>query len=61
MVPVMSIKEEIAQKKIAILPWSEEKLETAVLMIWHREKWISPTLQAFMDTTREVMNSPDFN
>ena len=59
MAPMMSIKKEIAQEKIAILPWAEEKLETAVLMIWHRDKWISPALRAFMDNAREVMNFPE--
>lgn len=61
MIPMMSIKKEIAQKTIAILPWAEEKLETAVLMIWHKDKWISPILQAFMDTAREVMNFRDID
>ena len=61
MVPLMSIKKEIAQEKITILPWQEERLETAVLMIWHKDKWVSPTLQAFMDTTREVMKNHDSN
>ncbi|MCG8639952.1 MAG: LysR family transcriptional regulator [Desulfobacterales bacterium] len=59
MMPVMAITAELAQQKLAILPWSEEKLETAILMIWHRDKWLPPTLQAFMDTVREVMRSPE--
>ncbi len=55
MIPMMSVEKEIAQKKLKMLPWAEEKLETAVLMIWHKDKWISPTLRAFMDTVKEVM------
>jgi len=58
MIPMMSVAQEIAQQKLKILPWSEEKLETAILMIWHKEKWLSPTLQAFMDTVKKVMESP---
>ena len=58
-IPMMSIAQEIEQQKIVILPWSEEQLETAILMIWHKDKWLSPTLQAFMDTAKEVMQSPD--
>jgi len=52
MIPMMAIKQEIAEKKLAILPWSQEKLETAILMIWHKDKWLSPALQSFMDTVR---------
>ena len=57
MIPQMAIKEEIAQKELTILPWPEETLETAILMIWHKDKWLSPTLQAFMNTVREVVKS----
>ncbi|MGD9367954.1 MAG: LysR family transcriptional regulator [Desulfobacteraceae bacterium] len=55
MIPLMAIKNEIAQKKMTILSWPEEVLETAILMIWHKNKWLSPTLQAFMNTVKEVM------
>ncbi len=55
MVPQMAIKSEIARNEITILSWPEEKLETAILMIWHKDKWLSPTLQAFMNTVKEVM------
>lgn len=60
-IPRMSVTQEIAQQKLIILPWSEEQLETAILMIWHKDKWLSPTLQAFMDTVKAVMQSPDIN
>ena len=56
MIPRMSVKEEIDQKKMVALALPEENLETAVLMIWHKEKWVSPTLQAFMETVRRVMS-----
>jgi DNA-binding transcriptional LysR family regulator len=55
MIPEIAVRAEIAQKKLAILPWAEDRLEAAILMIWHKDKWISPTLQAFMDTVREVI------
>jgi DNA-binding transcriptional LysR family regulator len=59
MIPMMSVAPEIEQKKLTILRWSEEKLETAILMIWHKDKWLSPTLQAFMDTVKKIMKSAD--
>lgn len=61
MIPKMAVEQEITQKKLTVLPWSKEKLETAILMIWHKDKWLSPTVQAFMDTVKEVMKSPDIN
>ncbi|MBF0526556.1 MAG: LysR family transcriptional regulator, partial [Deltaproteobacteria bacterium] len=53
--PELSVKKEIAAKELVVLPWGDEVLETGILMIWHKDKWISPTLQAFMNTVREVV------
>jgi DNA-binding transcriptional LysR family regulator len=54
--PEFSSKKEINEEELAVLPWAEELLETAVLMIWHKDKWISPALLAFMNAVREVMD-----
>lgn len=58
MLPMMAVRQEIVEKKMVELPWPEEKLETAILMIRHKGKWLSPALQYFMDTIREAL-SPD--
>lgn len=53
--PEVAVAEEVLRKKLVILPWSEGAIEVAILMIWFRDRWISPTLQAFMDVTRRVV------
>lgn len=53
--PEIAVAAEVAQKKLVILPWSEGKIEVATLMIWYRDRWISPTLKAFMEVTKRVM------
>ncbi len=58
MIPALSIRREMAKKRLVVLPWSDEPLETAVLMIHHKDKWLSPTTRAFMDIAREVMKEP---
>ncbi|MFZ0942595.1 MAG: LysR family transcriptional regulator [Syntrophobacteraceae bacterium] len=55
--PEITVKDEIHDKKLVVLPWSEEVLETAILMIRHKDKWISPTLSAFMEDAREVITA----
>lgn len=55
MIPLMAIEKEVTQKEMIILSWPEEALETGILMIWHKDKWLSPTLEAFMNTVKEVM------
>lgn len=55
MFPMMAVRQEIAEGKLALLPCPEDRLETAILMIWHKDKWISPILKDFMKTVRDVM------
>lgn len=47
--------EEVQRKQLVILPWSEGAIEVAILMIWFRDRWISPTLEAFMDLTKRIL------
>jgi len=54
-IPEIAVKEELAQEKLKKIPWLDEPLETGVLMIRHKDKWISPALQAFMDISRKTM------
>ena len=55
LLPQTAVKEEIAQKRLAVLPWEEGRPETAFMMIWYRERWLSPTLKAFMEITKEIL------
>lgn len=55
--PEIAVAEEIAAKKLWRLPWTEGEIEVATLMIWYKERWISPTLNAFMEITREAMKA----
>lgn len=54
-IPEISVKDEIRNKKLVALPWEDELLETSVIMIWHSKKWVSPALADFMDYAREVI------
>lgn len=42
--PEIAARDEIAAGTLAVLPWSDGPLEAAVLMLWHKDKWISPAL-----------------
>jgi DNA-binding transcriptional LysR family regulator len=47
--PAIAVTTELKAKQLAGLSWKGEKLETGILMIRHRKKWISPMLEAFME------------
>ncbi len=53
--PEIAVAEEVARRRLVILPWSEGKIDVATLMIRYRDRWISPTLKAFMEVTKKVM------
>ena len=53
--PEITVKEEIAEDALVVLSWQDGQLYANLLMIWQKNKWVSPILEAFMDTTREVL------
>jgi DNA-binding transcriptional LysR family regulator len=55
LIPKIAVENDLQEGQLSVLPWNDGSLETAILMIWHKDKWISPTLQAFMDTVRSVI------
>jgi DNA-binding transcriptional LysR family regulator len=56
--PEVAVADEVAGKSLAILPWTENGMEVASLMIWYKDRWLSPTLHAFMEIAREVLKTP---
>ncbi|MFZ5447043.1 MAG: LysR family transcriptional regulator [Thermodesulfobacteriota bacterium] len=54
-IPEIAVAEEVAAQKLVILPWTEGPIEVALLMIWYRDRWLSPTLRAFMEVAKRVL------
>ena len=56
-IPKITIGRELKEEKLAVIDWQEDPLEAALLMIWYKERWHSPTLRAFIDVCRSVLTS----
>jgi DNA-binding transcriptional LysR family regulator len=54
--PRIAIEENLECGDLALLNW-EDEFEVAILMVWYKERWRSPALEAFMEVTREVIGS----
>lgn len=54
--PKVSVEADLAGGKLVALNW-EDAFEVAFFMIWYKERWRSPALEAFMAMTRESLNS----
>jgi DNA-binding transcriptional LysR family regulator len=53
--PEISVTEEISKGRLIALSWPEGRTEVATLMIWYKDRWLSPTLSAFMKVAHEIL------
>jgi DNA-binding transcriptional LysR family regulator len=56
-IPKIAVRKELAAGDLVILSWQEHNLETAILLTMHKNKWVSPSLKAFIDAFRNVVRS----
>jgi DNA-binding transcriptional LysR family regulator len=52
--PKISVNQEIDNGELVALSWKDDDLEIDMLMIWYKNKWISPVMKAFMEITTNV-------
>ena len=53
--PHVSVADDVSRGKLVPLKWEEGTIEAALLMIWYKERWVSPSLEAFMEMAREYL------
>ncbi len=55
LLPETAAAQEAGQGSLVVLDWAGEEMETGLLMVRHKDKWLSPSLRAFMETARVGM------
>jgi DNA-binding transcriptional LysR family regulator len=58
--PGVSVQREVEAGQLAVLPWTAPDIKVYLQMVWHRDRWMSPALAAFLDLTREILGAPSF-
>ncbi|GCE22937.1 LysR family transcriptional regulator [Dictyobacter kobayashii] len=53
--PAITVAKEIAQGRMVALHWPGHEFHVHTQVLWHKEKWLSPALNAFLTVTREFM------
>lgn len=53
--PKMTVQKEIETGLIKELPWREAPMHVYSHLVWHKDKWISPALAAFLKLTRQAL------
>ena len=49
LLPEMVVGREIRQRKFCALNWSGPSLDIDIHVIWHKDKWVSPAMTAFLE------------
>jgi DNA-binding transcriptional LysR family regulator len=49
--PEIAVEAEVAQGKLAVLPFTPA-FTVDTQMVWHKDKWLSPALEAFLAMVR---------
>jgi DNA-binding transcriptional LysR family regulator len=56
--PAVATSAEISQRKLVVLPWRGKPISMVTQVIRHKQKWVSPALQALLDVVKEVFTTP---
>jgi DNA-binding transcriptional LysR family regulator len=51
--PRITLGAELAKGSLISLPWEGPDLTMATQVVWHKGKWISPAMAAFLEVVRE--------
>ncbi|MCM3118514.1 LysR family transcriptional regulator [Neobacillus sp. MER 74] len=51
--PKIAVETEVAQGRLAELKWVGSDFPIVTQLVWHKDKWMSPALSAFLEVTRE--------
>lgn len=57
LLPKMAVKDELSRGLLTALPWEGPEFPLVTQMCWHQNKWMSPALQTFIETTRNVLST----
>jgi DNA-binding transcriptional LysR family regulator len=55
LLPAIVVAAELQREKLAEVRWQGPKIDIATHLAWHRDKWISPAMQGFIDLMRDSL------
>lgn len=56
LLPEMALKREIREGTLVALPWELSGTPFSAQMLWHREKWVSPSMDAFIQLAKRELS-----
>ncbi|HSZ17273.1 MAG TPA: LysR family transcriptional regulator [Terracidiphilus sp.] len=58
LLPAIVIARELRQRHFKTLHWAGPSLDITTYVLWHRDKWLSPAMAAFLDLLRSQADDP---
>ena len=55
LLPRIAVEDELNRNLLVELDWAGTPFDLITQMIYHKDKWISPTLKAFLDLAKEAL------
>jgi DNA-binding transcriptional LysR family regulator len=55
--PAVAVEKEVAQGLLVPLAWNDPDFYVLAYMVWHKERWLSAPLQAFLCMARDMLKS----
>jgi DNA-binding transcriptional LysR family regulator len=55
LLPAIVVARELRQHQLKVLHWAGPSMDISTSILWHKDKWISPAMAAFMDLVREKL------
>ncbi len=55
LLPRMAVEGELSRGELKDLHWQGPDFDTSTQVVYHKDKWISPALSAFLKLSREML------
>jgi DNA-binding transcriptional LysR family regulator len=59
LLPAIVVARELRQLQVKALHWAGPSMDIETFILWHKDKWISPAMAAFMDLVREKLEDSE--
>lgn len=58
LLPEIVVDRELTRKQLVSLAWTGAEMGIATHVVWHKDKWISPALGAFISLLEQMLKEP---
>jgi DNA-binding transcriptional LysR family regulator len=59
LLPAIAVARELRQNQFKTLHWAGPSLDIATHVLWHKDKWISPAMAAFLELVKAQVDLPE--